>query len=122
MDSLKALPRVQKLYLAVGGLAVFVVALLALRWAGPARATDLNTWWIPLLLTIVAGGYFLSEIFGFTLPVSGLTSSRALGATFLVLFWTLMWFLEAPSRAIGAWLGLIASLVATIGAWLVNTD
>lgn len=33
-----------------------------------------------------------------------------------------MWFLEAPTRAIGAWLALVASLVAAVGAWLVSTD
>jgi hypothetical protein len=122
MDSLKALPRVQKLYVATGGLVVFLVALLALHWAGSVKATQLNTWWIPLVLTIVAGGYFLSEILGFTMPVAGLTASRAFAVTFLVFFWTLMWFLEAPSRAVGAWLGLVSSAVATSAAWLVSTD
>ena len=71
------------------------------------KATDLNTWWIPFVLAVVAGGYVVSEIFGFTLPISGLNASRAFGATFLVFFWTLMWFLEAPTRAIGAWLALV---------------
>lgn len=122
MDSLKGLPRVQKLYVAAGGLAVFLVALLALKWTGHVKATDLTTWWIPLLLALVAGAYFISEIFGFTLPVAGLTPSRAFSATFLVFFWTLMWFLEAPVRAVGAWLGLVSSLVATVAAWLVSTD
>lgn len=122
MDPLKALPRVQKLYAAAGGLAVFLVALLLLDWAGPVKATDLNTWWIPFVLAVVAGGYVVSEIFGFTLPISGLNASRAFGATFLVFFWTLMWFLEASSHAIGAWLALVASLVAAVGAWLVSTD
>lgn len=62
MDPLKALPRVQKLYAAAGGLAVFLVALLLFDWAGPVKATDLNTWWIPFVLAVVAGGYVVSEI------------------------------------------------------------
>ena len=122
MDSLKALPRVQKLYVAAGALAVFLVALLALKWFGPIKATDTNTWWIPLVLALVAGAYFVSEAFGLSLPVAGMTSSRALGAAFLVFFWTLIWFLEGADRGLGAWLGLISAVAATAGAWLVHTD
>lgn len=122
MDSLTSLPRAQKLYVALGGQLLFLVALLFLHWFGPFKATIADSWWIALVLAVVAGAFFLSEVVGFALPVSGLTSRRALAAAFLVAFWTVTHFLDGSDYALGAWIGLVASIVGVVGAWLVDTD
>ena len=116
MDNLKALPREQKLYIAAGGLVLFLVALLFLDWFGPFKASDIDSWWVALVLAAVA------EALHFSLPVTGLTTGRALAATFLVFFWTGTHFLDGGSYEIGAWLGLIGSVISLVGAWLVDQD
>lgn len=121
MNGLTALPRERKLAIAGAGLVLFLVSLLFLDWFGPFRATDLDSWWIALVLAVLAAGVYIGEMFRVAMPAAWLTTNRALILTGLVAFWTVTHFIDGSVYKVGAWLGLIGSLVALAGAWLVET-
>lgn len=133
MDQLKAMPREQKLFIGAGGMALFLVSLLFLKWFGlgleglgvdsSVKATKaIDSWWIALVLAVVALAILLAEAVRFEIPVPGATTSVAFVAAFLVLFWTLTHVIDLSGLKIGAWLALVGSIVGTAGAWLARAD
>lgn len=122
MQALRNLSRSHKLYIALGGVVLFLLSLLLIDWFGPFKATDVDSWWIALVLALAAGIYYVSEIAGFDLPLSWISSTTALLATFLVFFWTLTHMIDLDKLQLGAWLALIGSVAAVLGGLLVDQD
>ncbi len=132
MDKLKALPREQKMYGIAITMVVFIISLF-LKWAGTGvsvdipgvnvdfsiSGTDIDSWWIALILAIVAGGIFLAEALNFTLPVKWASLGAGALAACLVFFWALVHLIDLSNLKFGAWLAVIASLVGLVLAAVV---
>lgn len=122
MDRIKGLPREQKMLgVAAAGL-VFIISLF-LNWYGAGgfsvKGTDIDSWWIALILAIVAGGVYAGEALNVPLPVKGATIGVGALAALLVFFWALTHVIDGGGLKFGAWLGLIASAVGAILAGVV---
>ncbi len=127
MDQLKAMPREQKLFIGAGGMALFLIGLLFLKWFGVSgfsvKAKDaFDSWWIVLILGAVALAILLAEAVRFEIPVPGATTSLAFGSAFLVFFWTITHVIDGDHTKVGAWVALLGSIVGTAGAWLARAD
>lgn len=123
MDALKGLPREQKLFIAGGGMVLFIVSLF-LTWFEPGiSAKDVfDSWWLALVLALIAAAIALAQALNVEIPFPQANTPMALGAAFLVLFWAVTHFIDGEGYKVGAWLGLIASIVGVVGAWLAYAD
>lgn len=126
--NLKDLTREQKMLGAAAACGVFVISLF-LPWFGAGDlsidgADLLPSYWIFLIMALLAGGMFAAEAFDIELPEQ--VEPVKLGAL-LTLFpavVTIAWFLDAPGvgdagRQWGLFVALIASIVAAgLAIWI----
>lgn len=123
--------REQKMLVAAGANVVFIISLF-LDWGVGASAsvggteivsvgasgTDVvPSWWIPMVIAILAVVVLAAEGLYMELPVP---TSSALGLylSSIPLIVTVMIFLEISGKKFGVWLALIATIVATVMAAL----
>lgn len=122
--------REQKMLVAAGANVVFIISLF-LDWFGAsasvggteivsvgASGTDVvPSWWIPMVIAILAVVVLAAEGLYMELPVP---TSSALGLylSSIPLIVTVMIFLEISGKKFGVWLALIATIVATVMAAL----
>lgn len=122
--------REQKMLVAAGANVVFIISLF-LDWFGAsasvggteivsvgASGTDVvPSWWIPMVIAILAVVVLAAEGLYMELPVR---TSSALGLylSSIPLIVTVMIFLEISGKKFGVWLALIATIVATVMAAL----
>ncbi len=133
MDKIRGLPREQKMFGVGAAMIVFIVSLF-LKWAGTGvsinipgvdipdfsiNGTDIDSWWIALILAIVAGGIFLAEALNFPLPVKWATIGVGAAAASLTFFWALVHLIDLSHLKFGAWLAVVASLVGVVLALTV---
>lgn len=134
MDRIKGLPREQKMLGVAAAMLVFIISLF-LKWYGvdapsvdipgidlgdlSVKGTAIDSWWIALILAIVAGGVYAAEALNFPLPVKWATIGAGALAALLVFFWALTHVIDGGGLKFGAWLGLIASAVSAILAGVV---
>lgn len=128
------LTREHKLMAVAVAMGIFIVSLF-LDWTGittalgdsGANGTEPNSWWLALVLAVVAGGIAAAEALNFPAPVRWVGMGLMTLCAGLVCFWALVHFLDATegplSPKIGAWIGLAASAVGTaIGASVWNRE
>lgn len=132
MDKIRGLPREQKLFAVGGAMALFIITLF-LKWAGidgpdvavggvsldfSIKGTDIDSWWIVGLLALLAGGIYVAEALGMSLPTQFTLGVGALAAV-LVFFWTLTHMVDGSNLKFGAWLALIVSAIGAVLAGMV---
>lgn len=122
MDKIKGLPREQKMLGVAVAMLVFIISLF-LKWFGVGdfsfKGKDIDSWWIALILAIVAGGIYAAEALNFPPPVKWATIGVGTLSAFLVFFWAFIHLIDGSNLKFGAWLALIASAVGTILAGVV---
>lgn len=118
MDKIRGLPREQKMFAIGAGMLLFVISLF-LKWFGPFKGTDIDSWWIALIIAIIGGGIFVAEALNIPPPVRWATLATGALSTVLVFFWSLTHLIDGANLKFGAWLALIASLVAMVLALTV---
>jgi len=118
---LRNVTREQKELGAAGCLVVFIITLF-LKWSGDAKGKDIDSWWIPLILAIVAGAVFAADGLNLELP-NRLPLSAATYLTSLCLFYSIIWIVAASDVKYGLVLALIFTLAATVLAvWVWRED
>ena len=113
MDKIRGLPREQKMFGIAGAMLLFVISLF-LKWFGSFKGTDIDSWWIALIVAIIGGGIFLAEALNVPPPVKWATIPVGALATVLVFFWAFTHFIDGSDLKFGAWLALISSLIGMI--------
>jgi hypothetical protein len=113
MDKLRGLPREQKMFGVGGAMLIFIISLF-LKWFGPFKGTDIDSWWVALIVALIGGGIFVAEALNVPPPVKWATISVGALATVLVFFWALTHFIDGSQLKFGAWLALLSSLVGMI--------
>ena len=132
MDKISGLPREQKLFGVAGAMAIFIITLF-LKWSGidgpdvniggvsldlSIKGTDIDSWWIVGLLALLAGGIFVAEALGISLPTQMTLGVGALAAV-LVFFWVFTHIIDGANLKFGAWIALIVSFVGAVLAGMV---
>jgi hypothetical protein len=122
MDKIRGLPREQKMLGVAGAMIVFIISLF-LTWYGvagfSAKGTDIDSWWIALILAVVGGGIYAAEALNFPVPVKWGTIGVGALCSLLVFFWAFTHLIDGGNLKFGAWLGLIASAIGAILAGVV---
>jgi hypothetical protein len=110
--NLGGLTREQKLLGAAIANVLFVVSLF-LKWAGEGSGQDIDSWWIALIIALVAAAIFAADFLRIELPpVASIPLATYL--TSLTLFYSVVWvFAIQDNRKYGIFLALIFSAVAT---------
>jgi hypothetical protein len=117
--NLGGITREQKLLGAAIANVLFVVSLF-LKWAGidtpvgdfSQSGQDIDSWWIALIIALVAAAIFAAEFLRIELPpVASLPLATYL--TSLTLFYSVIWVFALDHRKYGIFLALIFSAVAT---------
>lgn len=133
MDKIRGLPREQKM-LGVGAAMIVFIISLFLKWFGTdapdvnipginldfsIKGTEIDSWWIILIIAIVGGGIYVSEALNIALPVRWAGLGVGALATFLVFFWTIVHMIDGSNLKFGAWLALIVSVIGSALATMV---
>ena len=122
MDKIRGLPREQKMLGVAAAMLVFIVSLF-LKWYGvagfSAKGTDIDSWWIALIIAIVGGGIYAAEALNFPLPFKWATIGVGALSALLVFFWAFTHLIDGSHLKIGAWLALIVSAAGALLAGIV---
>ena len=130
MDVARRLSREQKMLGVTVAMIVFIISLF-LDWVGvstplgdvASSGTDPNSWWIALVLAIIAGGIFAADALNYPAPTRFATLDVGALAAMLVFAWAVFHAVdgtEGPAGLkLGAWIGLASSLVAIVLATMV---
>jgi hypothetical protein len=118
---LRNVTREQKELGTAGFLVLFIISLF-LKWAGDAKGKDIDSWWIPLILAIVAGAVFAADALNVELP-GRLPIAAATYLTSLCLFYSIIWIVAANDVKYGLVLALVFTIAATVLAvWVWRED
>jgi hypothetical protein len=117
--NLGGLTREQKLLGAAIANVLFVISIF-LKWQGPdtpigdfsLSGQDLDSWWIALVIALLAAAIFAADALRFELP-SAAGIGVATYLTSLTLFYSLIWMFALDDRKYGLFLALIFSAAAT---------
>lgn len=123
---MNALTREQKVYVAIGGLVLFIISLF-LKYSGvdtplgsvSFNGTDIDSWFIALILAIAAGVILLSDVVHIDLPPQLTSSGLAAILAGLVAFWAIVHLIDGSNLKYGAWLGFIGGVVAAIFTFML---
>ncbi len=122
MDPTRGMSREQKMLGVTVAMIVFIVSLL-LDWVGVSTplgdvgssGTEPNSWWIALVLAIIAGGIFAADALNYPPPTRWATLGVGALAATLVFGWALFHAVDATEGPagpkLGAWIGLVSSAV-----------
>ncbi|MEW6583701.1 MAG: hypothetical protein AB1416_13175 [Actinomycetota bacterium] len=110
--NLGGLTREMRLLGAAGANALFIIFLF-LDWGGGLSAKSiLDSWWLLLVIALVAGAVFAAEARNFALPPV-LNISLATYLSSLTLFYCVIFLFDLPDHDFGFFLALLASIVGT---------
>jgi hypothetical protein len=130
MEPLRGVSREQKMLGVTVAMIVFIISLF-LEWVGVSTplgdlgssGTDANSWWIVMVLAIVAGGIFAAEALNYPPPTRWATLGVGALAATLVFAWALFHAVDGTEGAtglkLGAWIGLVTSAAGTALAVMV---
>ena len=130
MQPARGMAREQKMLGVTVAMIVFIISL-PLDWVGvstplgdvASSGTGPNSWWIALVLAIIAGGIYAADALNYPVPTRFATLGGGALAATLVCAWAVFHAVdgtEGPgSLKVGAWVGLASSLVAVVLAALV---
>ena len=130
MGSTRGASREQRMLGVTVAMIVFIVSLL-MDWIGVSTplgdvatsGTEANSWWIALILAIIAGGIFGADALNYPPPTRWATLGVGTLAAVLVFAWAAFHLIdgtEGPAGPkVGAWIGLIASAIGVVLAAIV---
>jgi hypothetical protein len=123
MEPARGLPREPKMLSVTVAMTVFVLSMF-MDWfgfdlpggaGGSVAATEARSWWIALALAVIAGGIFAADALSYPPPTRFASLGVATLAAGFVVAWAVFHAVdgtEGPATLkVGAWVGVIASVV-----------